>query len=492
MNAVNLVALLLLQVAIAAWFGAGSEMDAFFLASAVPSVVATALVGSLNVSLMPHYVEFRERDGADQAWRVVCTFLLVLGALLACFVIASMFWAPALVDILASGYDVDQKALTVQLLRLCLPSIWFLCLAGVTTSIYYAEGSFAVPGMAVALNNLLILALTAALYQSLGVAVLAIGLTLGAILQLGVVAVPLMRERGMRVLPAFGDRRLVQISMMALPLVAGSAVYKSDVLVGRVIAALLPAGEVSYLSYANRIALMVVALSGAALSTVVFPRLATRAASKDYVGLGSDTGRTMKYAGLVTAMVLVPVCAVAQPLVAFVLERGALTSTDSAGIAYALVGYAGFAYASALSGVAGNCLYSLKKVWRVVGVGLSGFAVYILLAIMIVPSIGFVGVAIASSVAAVFNFAVYLVNLRALGISVDITELGVFHFKLVVASACAWAVGLAASSLPLPDLFALAIALALSCLTLVAVSALLRTIEATNLVRYASARLRLR
>ncbi len=377
LNAANLVVLLLLQIAIAAWFGAGKATDAYFLASAVPSLVATALVGSLNVSLIPHYVEFRERDGVEIAWRVVCTFVALLGVAVGVFVVAGMIWAPQIVSVIAPAYGVAQQALTVDLLRLSLPSVWFLCVAGVITSVHYADGSFAIPGWAVALNNVLILLMIAALYRTMGIAVCALGLTVGASLQLVLVAIPLLRQKGLHFLATMRDRRIVQIAAMALPLIAGAAVYKSDVLVGRIIAALLPAGGVSYISYANRIALMVVAVSAAGVTTVVFPRLARRVAMADHGGLGQDAVSTMKYAGLVCAMVLVPVCALAQPLVTLVLQRGAFTVADSAATAQALVGYAGFAYAGALAGVASNCLYSMKKVGRVVAIGLAGFALYV-------------------------------------------------------------------------------------------------------------------
>lgn len=484
LNAVNLVVLLLLQIAIAAWFGAARAADAFFLASAVPSAVATALVGSLNVSLIPHYVEFREREGAAVAWRVVCTFVALLSVVVGALVVAGVVWAPQIVRVVAPAYDVAQRALTVELLRLSLPSVWFLCVAGVIASVHFADGSFAAPGWAVALNNVLILSMTAALYRTMGIAVCALGLTVGAALQLLLVAAPLVRRRGLHFLPTFSDPRVWQISAMALPLIAASAVYKSDVLVGRIIAALLPAGDVSYLSYAHRIALMIVAVSGAGLTTVVFPRLAKRAAVTDHEGLGADSVSTMKYAGLVTAMVLVPVCALASPLVTLALQRGAFTSADSAATAAAVVAYAGFAYAGALAGVASNCLYSMKKVGRVVAVGLTGFAVYVGLAALLVSPLGFLGVAVAGSIAALINLALYLWMLRSVGIPLGGPDLIRFHARLGAACTCAWAVGIAAERGLGGGLPGLAAGLVLASATVVGVAAALGAAEARALLGY--------
>jgi putative peptidoglycan lipid II flippase len=283
--------------------------------------------------------------------------------------------------------------------------------------------------------------MTAVLYRQLGIAVCALGLTLGGLLQLVIVAAPLLRDRGMPALVRATDPRVRSVALMVVPLVVGSLVYKSDVLVGRVIASLLPAGDVSYLSYAQRIAGMVITVSSAGLTTVIFPRMAKRAAQNDSRGMAEDATTTMKFVGLLTMMVLVPLCAASVPLVAVALERGAFTRTATISTAAAVVAYAAYVYGSALAGVCSNGLYSLRRVRAVVVVGLVGFAANIAMAFLLVPYFGYLGVAIAASVAALLNLGLFIWRLAAAGVLLDLRSLVRFHVTAAPAAAVAWLVG---------------------------------------------------
>ena len=158
-------------------------------------MIATVLVGTLNVSLVPSFLDISEREGKSAAWLVMsrlCTILLwTVGGI----TIAIVLTAPIIVKgVLAPLYSASQVDLTISLLQLSTPSIFFLVLAGVLTSLLYAQSKFALGGISVVANNMLILCLAIMLAPDHGIGVVAIGLSLGAAAQFLIVYVALRNE----------------------------------------------------------------------------------------------------------------------------------------------------------------------------------------------------------------------------------------------------------------------------------------------------------
>jgi putative peptidoglycan lipid II flippase len=133
-----------------------------------------------------------------------------------------------------------------------------------------------------------------------------------------------------------GTRRI--LSLMA-PALLGVSVAQISLLINTQIASHLPAGSVSWLSYADRLMEFPTALLGVALGVVLMPQLASaRAAGDDarYADL-LDTGLRL-------VLLLALPCAVAlwlfaQPLVAVLYHYGAFQLRDVEQTTLALMGY---------------------------------------------------------------------------------------------------------------------------------------------------------
>lgn len=441
LNVANMLVAFGLQLAIAKLFGAGRQTDTFFLATSLPAMIATVLVGSLNVSLIPSFSEISVREGSSAAWIVMsklCTLLfLVVGGI----TIVVLLAAPVVVKVLAPRYSTSDVAITTTLLQLSAPSIFFLALAGVMTSLLFAQRNFVLGGVSVVVNNILILGLTVFFAPSYGIGVVSVGLSLGAAVQFLIVYAGLRNDIRFVGAEAFRDRRVWGILSMVTPLLIGSLFYKSDILVGRVLAGMLPQGELSWLSYAQRMATFLVMLTAAGVSTVIFPRLAGHGARGDKHSMGTDTAMAFGYIAMLAGGVLTVVVVLAPDLVRILLQRGAFGLQDTLATGSALVAYSGMVYAGALAGVYSNTLYSMKRVKAVVTIGLAGFGVYVVLAVCLIQVVGFLGVALAASISSIFNLALYMTVVSWVGVHVPIKHIAVAQVKLVVAAVIAGAFG---------------------------------------------------
>ena len=108
-------------------------------------------------------------------------------------------------------------------------------------------------------------------------------------------------------LEAIKDRRVWGVIVTVAPLIFGAFVYKSDVLVGRILAGMLPTGEISWISYAQRMSMFLVSVTAAGATTVVFPSLAGHGARGDKDSISKDTVMVFRYIAMFSGAVLIAV-----------------------------------------------------------------------------------------------------------------------------------------------------------------------------------------
>ena len=85
----------------------------------------------------------------------------------------------------------------------------------------------------------------------------------------------------------------------------------------------------------------------------------------------------------------------------------------------------------------------MKRVKSVVAIGLSGFCVYVVLAVYLIQTIGFLGVALAASVSSLFNLGLYMIVVHSLGVHIGLKRIAILHIQLLVAAVVAGTFGYA-------------------------------------------------
>lgn len=132
---------LALQSLIGFYFGAGAETDAYFMSLYVVAFLAKAfMLGPLKSIALPEYASLGAGSGDGRMLLATIRRQVGWAALLAAA--AAVVFAPWLVDAFAPGYDGEQRALTVALLRIRVPALAFLALATTALVALEAAGRF--------------------------------------------------------------------------------------------------------------------------------------------------------------------------------------------------------------------------------------------------------------------------------------------------------------------------------------------------------------
>ncbi len=422
------------QLAIAAKFGAGQEVDAYLAALALPETISLVILNAVSVTLVPILVEYERKNGEEEAWHIASSFLNLATIALLSVALLGVASAPFLVRLTVPGFRGETLAMTVMLARMLFLTTAFSSLAGILSNIFYARRSFFWPSLVPALGTAINLAIILSLASRAGIRVVVMGLGVSAILQLVTLSTLILRGRYH---PSLDLRHpgIKRILVLMAPLIGASLLYQSNAVLDRLVGSTLPTGSISYLGYAFRIVTIANTLASRGIALVLLPVMSTLATERDYKGLGSLTAQAFN-AGL---FLMVPIFTFltffSRDTIGLLLQRGEFDETATIGTAQALVFYTGAGIFSGVNSVLTYCLYSLQRQAAAAKVAVAAMMLNISLNFLFAHFLGFKGIALAGSIAIPFTTIVLLIiigkNLSSFSVRGAIER-----FFLVLAPSC--------------------------------------------------------
>ncbi|CAM5450924.1 murein biosynthesis integral membrane protein MurJ [Streptomyces griseomycini] len=475
-------------------FGAGSDTDAFLVAWTVPEIAATLLIeDGLAIALIPAFsvaLARRARGAAGDPVRALVAATLprlcLAFAAVAALVAAT---APYLVRGLAPG--LPDPGLAVDCTRLTAISVLAFGLAGYCSAALRAHRRFFAPAAIYVAYNTGIVAAMFLLGGAWGVRSAAVGVAVGGCLMVAVQLPSLLRRLASRG-PApdgagagasadtgsdggsDGGERPVRLALLAAVLLFALC-RQSQVLVERFLASSLPAGAISHLNYAQKVAQIPMTLS-LMLCTVTFPVVARALADGDTERARARVERDLVLASCVVLLGAAAVLACAPQMVELLFQRGAFTAGDTAATADVMRVYALGLLGQTLVGALIRSYFSTgRPSWYPVGVMAVGVVATSLIGTATVDRWGVAGIAAANAFGITVTAALLLAGLRTArragspGVSVRVRRVLAGLGGPVLAAAAATAAGALAAGRPESS----AAGLAAGCLTVTAVFAAL-------------------
>src|SRR5476651_2104600 len=260
-------------------FGAGFATDAFFVAFKIPNLLRRLFAeGAFAHAFVPILAEYKNRRGDADTRLLVDHVSGLLALALLVVTVIGVAAAPLIVYVSAPGFAAspDKFSLTIDLLRITFPYIFFISLVSLAGGILNTYSRFSVPALTPALLNLTFIAfaLWAAPYFDPPVKALAWAVFCGGVLQLAFQVPFLLR---LKLLPRFkldfGDEGVWRVLKQMGPAVFGVSIGQISLLINTIFASFLVTGSVSWLYYADRLMEFPTGLLGVALGTILLPSL---------------------------------------------------------------------------------------------------------------------------------------------------------------------------------------------------------------------------
>lgn len=411
------------DLVIALFMGAGLGADAFFVAFRIPNLLRRLFAeGALSAAFIPTYVETLQKEGKREGERLACIIFTFASIVLALVTVLGIVLSPWLVRIIAPGFYAipDKFQLTVDLNRVMFPYIFFISLVALASGVLNSLGRFAAPAAAPIILNVSMITSVGIFCTYCGVepyVALAWGVVAAGILQL-LLQIPFMAREGIRIRPNLNFRHpaLKKMGVLFVPAAFGGAVYQINVMIGTILASLLPAGGVSYLYYADRIVELPLGMFAIALGTAVLPSMSRQAANGDMPALTHSVSFSLRLIAFFTIPASVALILLREPIIGVLFQRGRFTWLDTQGTADALLYYTVGLWAFSGLKVVTQAFFSLKDTKTPVWISMGAVVVNFVAGILLMGPMAQGGLALATSLAAAFNVLVlFLILVRRLG-----------------------------------------------------------------------------
>lgn len=406
---------------IAATLGAGPIADAFFIAFKLPNLFRRLLAeGAFAAAFVPLFADAERRGGMRAARAFTGQALgFMLAALIALTIAAelAMGW---IVRLLAPGFAADDPrlALAVDYARLTFPYLPMLGASALIAAALNATHRFAAAAMLPVLLNLSIITGLFTLSAMLGDAgrALALSVTLGGLVQLVFITAAATR---CRLAPALLRPRLTpamrRLWSLFAPGVVGAGLTQLTVILGMMIASLLPAGAISALYYADRVAQLPLGIVGATLGTVLLPLLTGRIGGNDPRGAARDQETAIALALLLAIPAAIGLALLARPIIDALFGHGAFDADAARMTAGVLAASALGLPAAVLAPVLQPAFFARQDTVTPVRASLLSLAANAVLALVLMRPLGVTGIALAGSLAGWINLAQLLQALASRG-----------------------------------------------------------------------------
>jgi len=426
---------------IARIFGAGMLSDAFIVAFKIPNLLRRiSAEGAFSQAFVPILAEYKSQRTFDETKTLVNRVATWLAIILVVVTLLGMLSAPFLVSIIAPGFSVnpEKMQLTVELLRITFPYIFFISLVSMAGGVLNTYNKFGIPAFTpVWLNVAMISAvLFFAEYFAEPIKVLAWAVFVGGFLQL-IFQIPFLKKIGL--LPTFdfkwNDEGVWRVLKLMGPAVLGVSVAQISLIINTVFASFLKTGSVSWLYYADRLMEFPTGVLGVALGTILLPSLSKAYSAKNESEYSELLDWGLRLTFLLAAPAAVALAVLATPLIITLFFYGKFTALDVAMTQQALIAYSLGLIGLILVKILAPGFYARQNIKTPVKIALFVLLITQMMNFLFVFVLDFkhAGLALAIGLAACLNAAMLYYQLRKAQLFHPKVGWGLFFIKLLIA-----------------------------------------------------------
>ena len=336
---------LLRRVVMANAFGTGLEIEAFTAANRVSETLFNLVAGgALSSAFIPTFTSMLSKDDRRGAWKLASAVGNLLLLLLSLIGILAAVLAPQVVRyLLAPGFsdNLYKEQLTIDLLRLMLPSAVIFGLSGLVMGILNSYQKFFIPALAPAMYSLGMIFGVLVLNPYLGIYGLAWGVLIGAGLHLILQLPALIGLRG-EYFPTLGLKYapVHEVGRLIGPRLIGVAVVQVNFWVNIWLASFMTEGSVIGLTLAFALMLLPQAIIAQSIAIAAMPTFSDQFAREKLQEMSESLTASMRGILLLSIPASVGMILLRREIVIIVYQRGEFDDWSTMLVSWALLWYA--------------------------------------------------------------------------------------------------------------------------------------------------------
>lgn len=421
---------MLRDIVLANFYGTSNVSDAYLIACSVPTLLFYFIGHALSTSYLPMYNKVKKEHGIQKADLFTSNITNIALLLCTIIIVALQLFPQFIVKLFAAGFDSETSALAARFIRTSAISLYCMVLVNIGSGYLQICNNFLIPAAVSLPRNFVIIA-SIFLASSFNVGFLGWGF-LGAYLAEFLFLIPFIKKNNYkhRLYVNFKDENIKETLYLTVPIIIGVGVSQINNIVSKSIASTISEGAISALNYASVINNAVQEILVTGIITVLFADSAAHVANNEHDMVKVKLSKTID--GMV--MILLPsifgILILADPIVTVFFSRGKFNEQSSVMTVSSLRLFSIGLVFTAVRDTLIKVFYAYKKTLITTLTSIVSIVLNIILSLIFSRLIGVHGLALATSLSAVFNCTGLYVLLRK--------KIGDFYFantiKVIVKS----------------------------------------------------------
>ncbi len=422
------------ELTLSYFFGATNISDAYLISQTIPAVLFGFVGAGLSTCYIPIYSDVLRKKGPGPGIDFTNNVTNVFIAISTVLVFIVLIFTEPVVKLFASGFTGETLKIAMLFTQVSILGIYFTAIGYIYRSYLQLKDSFILPTVLGFVSNFIII-VSIMLSSKFNVMILAIGSVLAAASQV-VFLMPSLYKKGYRYGFVFNlkDSHFIKMSKQALPVIIGNSANQINWLVDRTLASRIVVGGISALYYANKLNGFVQGIFVASIATVMYPKISKMAADRDIQGIKASLKESITISNLLVVPATVISMIFAEPIVSLLFGRGAFDAKAIGLTSYALffysVGMVGFGLREVLS----RGFYSLQDTKTPMINAFIAMVMNIVLNIILSKFLGIGGLALATSIAALFCTVLLFISLKKKIGSFGMRDIIISFLKILASS----------------------------------------------------------
>ena len=396
----------------AAYFGTSVANDAYVGAYTLFYIPILLLTSMITSTMIPLYIDARAEGGDKLANRFASNTINLFSLMAIALSLLMMVFARPLCQLIFQGYDQQRLDMTVHMTNIMLPSLVFVLISTMLSSVLNATKHFVAAQMAGFGLSLGMIGATVFLSPVIGSDALAWGIFIAGILQALILLPALRRDFRYTLVFQPKDPRFIKVMTLGLPAFMSMAVTEMSHTVDQAISSTLGKGAISALDYGYRLIAFITGVIGVPVVTIMFSRMSERESAQDREGIKVIAMQAVEVLTMVLLPIAVLCCVLSDDIIRVVYTRGAFNEQSmylTSGVFFCyLIGVVSFCVSDLLN----RAFHSMQKTRLTMWVSLFVMATNAGLSILIAHFIGVNGLALGTVISSFMGTAILLVLLR--------------------------------------------------------------------------------
>ena len=422
------------ELVLSYFYGASNISDIYLISLSIPAAIFGFVATGISTGYIPMYSKIEEEYGVVKANKYTNNLINILMVICTILVFLGIIFTERIVRVFASGFEGQTFKLAVQFTRISLLGMYFTGLISIFSGFLQLKGDYVIPALiGFPMNFIIILSIFISVKSN--VLVMVIGSLIATISQL-IFIIPFVRKQGYKYHKVINikDKYIKKMAYIALPVIVGASVNQINTLVDKTLASSIAVGGISALNYSGKLSDSILGLFVSTVATVIFPAMSKMVARNNIDGLKKTIREAVNSINLLIIPATIGIMIFAEQFVRLLFNRGAFTETALIMTTGALFYYAMGNIGYGLRQILYRVFYSLQDTKMPMINASISVVINIVLNIILSRYMGISGLALATSISAIFCTVLLFISLRKKIGSFGMKNITISFLKILCAS----------------------------------------------------------